>query len=205
MVKLDDSSAHRGPGRPRAFDTEAALDGAVRIFSERGFYATSIGDLAEAMGVAEGSLYKAFKDKKGVFLAAFDRYRAVREDKVQKAIAGSRNARERLAQVIAFYVESALGAEGRRGCLVVGSASEVANFDTDVADKVAHAFKSNEARIVNLIREGQDEGSIARTIDAAAVGHALFCLVQGVRVVHKVRPSRSDIGAVVAAALKMID
>jgi AcrR family transcriptional regulator len=67
------STASRGRGRPREFDIDAALDKSVRIFRERGYHATSIGDLTKAMELASGSVYKAFKDKRAVFLAAFDR------------------------------------------------------------------------------------------------------------------------------------
>jgi TetR/AcrR family transcriptional repressor of nem operon len=67
------SRTGRVRGRPREFDMDDALDQAIRIFRERGYNATSIGDLTDAMGLASGSLYKAFKDKREMFLAAFDR------------------------------------------------------------------------------------------------------------------------------------
>src|SRR6218665_3263436 len=63
----------RSRGRPREFDRDEALDRAIRIFCQRGYHATSIGELGEAMGLTAGSIYKAFKDKRAVFLAALDR------------------------------------------------------------------------------------------------------------------------------------
>ncbi|WP_428115063.1 TetR/AcrR family transcriptional regulator, partial [Bradyrhizobium sp.] len=68
----------RGPGRPREFDMDKALDRAIGVFRERGFHATSIGDLKDATDLTAGSIYKAFKDKRAVFLAAFDRYTSLR-------------------------------------------------------------------------------------------------------------------------------
>ena len=70
--------AARGRGRPREFDIDEALAKAILVFRERGYHATSIADLTAAMGLAAGSVYKAFKDKRAVFLAAFDRYQTQR-------------------------------------------------------------------------------------------------------------------------------
>ncbi|KAA5985166.1 helix-turn-helix transcriptional regulator [Pantoea sp. M_5] len=54
-------------GRPRAFDTDAALDSAMLVFRQRGYHATSIGDLGQAMQLTTGSIYKAFTDKQTLF------------------------------------------------------------------------------------------------------------------------------------------
>src|SRR5882757_6578187 len=88
------STASRGRGRPREFDLDAALDKAVRVFRERGYHATSIADLTEAMNLASGSVYKAFKDKRTIFLAAFDRERERRWGKLQRIIIAAKPARE---------------------------------------------------------------------------------------------------------------
>ena len=60
-------------GRPREFDIDEALDKAIPVLCGRGYHGTSINDLADAMQLTVGSIYKAFKDKRGVFLAALDR------------------------------------------------------------------------------------------------------------------------------------
>ncbi|MFC7740644.1 TetR/AcrR family transcriptional regulator [Nocardiopsis composta] len=62
-------------GRPRAFDRDAALAAAVRLFWERGYEAVSLSDLTAAMGIRTGSLYAAFGDKKKLFTEAVQAYR----------------------------------------------------------------------------------------------------------------------------------
>src|ERR1700761_1859071 len=69
-------------GRPREFDMDEALDRAIRVFCEQGYNATSIGDLIDAMGLASGSIYKAFHDKRAVFLAALDRHVLLRKEQI---------------------------------------------------------------------------------------------------------------------------
>lgn len=63
-----------GPGRPRAFDTDEALDAAVEVFWRRGFAGAGLTELAAAMGINKPSVYGAFGDKAQLFQAALRRY-----------------------------------------------------------------------------------------------------------------------------------
>lgn len=182
---------------------DEALDRAVRVFRERGYHATSIGDLAEAMKLASGSIYKAFKDKHAVFLAAFDHYAARRTAETRGAAATGTSGRERLRNVLLSYVEASQGIEGRRGCLVVGSTVELAALDSEIAARVSESLKANETFLADLIRQGQADGSVPAHIDADITARTMVCLTQGLRVVGKAR-ARLDADALVDTAMKML-
>ena len=192
-------------GRPREFDTDAALDAAIRVFSERGYSAASIGELTAATGLASGSVYKAFGDKRGVFLAALERYKTVRDAALRRAIAPAANGRERLRLALAFYADASHGPLGRLGCFVVAGASELGTFDDDAARWVAQALLRVEAVLAGLLREGAADGSIAPGIDVDPTARALLCMVQGMRLVGKTGRTRKEMRALVDIALKMID
>ncbi|MBP0110343.1 MULTISPECIES: TetR/AcrR family transcriptional regulator [Bradyrhizobium] len=181
------SPSARPPGRPREFDMDTALDRAVRVFRERGYHATSIGDLTAAMRLATGSIYKAFRDKHAVFLAAFERYTVLRQEQTRNAASRGANGRERIRHVLLSYVEHSQGSEGRRGCLVVGGAVELSALDPVVGARVNAQLKSNESFIAGLIREGQADGSIPRHVDADDTARLMICITQGLRVLGKAR------------------
>ena len=61
-------------GRPRSFDTGAAVERAMGVFWSRGYHATALPDLLRATRLSRGSLYAAFGDKHSLFLRALDRY-----------------------------------------------------------------------------------------------------------------------------------
>jgi AcrR family transcriptional regulator len=61
-------------GRPREFDRDAALEAAMLLFWRKGFAATSMTDLCDAMGVRSPSLYAAFGSKEALYLEAAEYY-----------------------------------------------------------------------------------------------------------------------------------
>jgi len=50
------------------------LDAALKLFSHRGYGATSVRDIAEAAGVSKGNVYHHFPDKETIFRALLDQY-----------------------------------------------------------------------------------------------------------------------------------
>jgi AcrR family transcriptional regulator len=194
----------RPRGRPREFDMNAALDQAIRVFREQGYNATSIPDLIAAMGLATGSIYKAFRDKRAVFLAAYDRYALLRNEQIAAVARTTKPAGERLRDVLAFYVESARGIEGRRGCMVVGSAVELAAVDREVAARVSASLARNEAFLADLIRQGQVDKSIPGRIDPEETARVMVYLTQGLRVVGKSGRPPPETSTVVDIAMKLL-
>ncbi len=194
----------RTRGRPREFDVADALDKAVRVFCERGYHATSIGDLTEATGLASGSLYKAFKDKRGLYVAALTHYKESRDAELRAALAPARTGRERVRAALLHYAESSHGERGRIGCLVINGATELATFDAELGRWVAGSLRRNETLLSGLLREGIADGSVPPHVDPAVTGRLLLCVIQGMRVVGKTGTTRKDTLALVDVALKTL-
>jgi TetR/AcrR family transcriptional repressor of nem operon len=203
-TRPDETAPRRGPGRPREFNLDAALDGAVQVFREHGYHAASLAELCAAMRLASGSIYKAFRDKRAVFLAAFNRYTTRRAADVQQAIEAEALGRNKLRAMLNCYVEASLGDEGRRGCLIVASAAEMSTYDSDMAGMIGVALQRVEIRLRDLIQLGQADGSIPSSVDADVAARALLCFLQGLRVVGKVGRSRAEMGSVADQAMRLL-
>ncbi|MEV4347704.1 TetR/AcrR family transcriptional regulator [Actinoplanes sp. NPDC049596] len=52
---------------------EVVLTAAVRVFSQSGYHATSVGSVATAAGISEGYVFRLFGDKQKLFVAALAR------------------------------------------------------------------------------------------------------------------------------------
>ena len=78
--------------RPREFDSDTALDGAIDIFWRRGYEGTNLPDLLKAMSLTRGSFYAAYGDKHSVFVAALTRYEEVYLGKLLQSISARSDA-----------------------------------------------------------------------------------------------------------------
>ncbi|MFM0046023.1 TetR/AcrR family transcriptional regulator [Paraburkholderia sediminicola] len=181
------------------------LDKAIGVFSEFGYHATSLGRLTTAIGITEGSLYKAFSDKRAVFLAAFERYVELRNNRLVEELARADSGRERVRAILNVYAGYSHGSLGRRGCLVVGSAVDLSSSDQDMAKRVRIVLDGHEGRLVDAIRQGQVDGSISMGIEAESAGRLLLCVVQGMRVLGKTGRSHDEMLEIAESALRLLD
>lgn len=194
----------RERGRPREFDTDLALDNAMTVFREKGFHAASVSDLSQAMNLTAGSIYKAFTDKRTLFLNVFERYTSLRNAQLCHQIEGLTTGRERIAEVLRFYLKSSHEIEGRRGCLVVAGTVELLTFDNEVATLVRQAITRNKAFLTSLIEQGQHDGSVSATLDPDAASMLMLYIVLGMRVAGKVE-NNPDGDPTLELALKILD
>lgn len=195
----------RGPGRPREFDFDEALRKAMEIFWTRGYHATSLNDLSEGMGLTKGSVYKAFKDKKAIFLAAFDLY--VENGVVgnfEQGLAAGRPPSVLVRELLQRYARISSTVQGLKGCLVTATALEMVPRDPEVAEHVGYALGRIHGFLLKALTLGKQEGSFAADLDEEGAALFLLCVIQGMRVVGKTAPSEQELNGVVEMALRAI-
>ncbi|TWA97185.1 TetR family transcriptional regulator [Bradyrhizobium stylosanthis] len=179
-------------GRPRSFDVDAAVERAMNVFWSRGYHATALPDLLRATRLSRGSLYAAFGDKHSLFLLALDRYIADAIARMDVELAPHRDPVEGLRTFLAGYVERTSGTNGRRGCLLVATAMELAGQDAEVGRRVAGFFKAMEARLADALSRAKAAEKLADRVEPASAARILVCFVEGLRVIGKTTPARTS-------------
>ena len=129
-------------GRPRKFDMDRAIQGAMDVFWSDGYEQASLPDLLDGMGISRGSLYKAFHDKKALFLRVLDYYD---QKEVEPAITllSDSSIDDGLARIekLLALVHGAIRAGDRRGCLLCTTAAGPACVDIDIAQNVERMLR----------------------------------------------------------------
>ena len=180
---------------------EAAVERAMGIFWSRGYHATALPDLLHATKLSRGSLYAAFGDKHSLFLLALDRYIADAVTRMDAELAADREPVDGLRAYLAGYVERTTGAKGRRGCLLVATAMELAGQDAEAARRIARFFEIMETRLAGALSRAKTAGRLAKGVEPETAARILVCFVEGLRVVGKTAPARNASQAAADALL----
>ncbi|WP_222275220.1 TetR/AcrR family transcriptional regulator [Rhizobium leguminosarum] len=192
----------RSRGRPRAFDREAALAQATRLFWIKGFEATSIADLTEAMGIGSPSLYAAFGSKEALYAEALRHYRDNNEAFVWAGFFSAGTARE---AVMSLLMDSAAALTGcvadiPRGCMVtlssVGSEGHV-----ELGELVRTARAITLDRLKARLNQAISEGEIPASTDVHALARFVQTVQNGMSILARDGATRSELEAVAELAI----
>jgi AcrR family transcriptional regulator len=190
-------------GRPRTFDAAAAVATTVPIFQRYGYRGASLDLLQQETGLSAGSLYKAFHGKTQLFSAAFSHYVRERREALAQRLGGRVNGREKLAELIRFYLDSATGPTGRDGCMVLGSMVEASALNAEAVEALAESLNGLRAMLIALIEEGTADGSLAAGLPVEPCAEVLLATLQGFRALGKLQDP-ADREALVDVSLKIL-
>ena len=188
-------------GRPREFDTDAALEKAMRLFWAKGYEGTSLADLTETLGISRPSLYAAFGDKQSLFRAAMERYAAGPASYVAAALAQP-TAREVAVHLLRAAADLQASSQNPGGCLTVNGAIACG----DDAEPVRQALIAHRAAGVSLLRrrfeQAKEQHDLPRDSDPWALARFVAAVVYGMAVLASGGASRTELEQVIRTAMK---
>ncbi|HYP15041.1 MAG TPA: TetR/AcrR family transcriptional regulator [Bryobacteraceae bacterium] len=188
-------------GRPREFDTDAALEKAMRLFWAKGYEGTSVADLTETLGISRPSLYAAFGDKQSLFRAALERYAAGPAGYVAAALAQS-TAREVAEHLLRGAADLQASLRHPGGCLLVNGAIACG----DDAAPIRQTLIAHRAAGVALLRrrfeQAKAQNDLPEDSDPAALARFLAAVVYGMAVLASSGASRTELEQVTRTAIK---
>ncbi|MGI5486425.1 TetR/AcrR family transcriptional regulator [Microtetraspora malaysiensis] len=175
---MSDTDVRRG--RPRTFDRAAALMAATRLFWERGYEGTSIGDLTEAMGIRPGSLYAAFKDKKSLFQEVVHSYgRSPVGGFAGVALEEEPTAHGAFARILREAAVIYPDPSHPAGCLMISAATNVAPQDAEIEAFLRNLRNENLATFEARLRTAQQEGELPPSANPRSLAAYFAAVIQG--------------------------
>jgi AcrR family transcriptional regulator len=107
MTRMARASAQPSSAAPPAVDaqSERILDRAALLFARDGYRNTDLQDVADALGIGKGSLYRRFPTKRDLFLAAVDRGMERMRAEVASAAEVPADALDQVRAAVRAYLE----------------------------------------------------------------------------------------------------
>jgi TetR/AcrR family transcriptional repressor of nem operon len=190
-------------GRPRTFDIDVAVDRAMELFWRHGFEATSTEDLVAGLGIARGSLYKAFGSKEQLYAMALRRYCDRHAGGLMKTLDQAEQVRPAIRAALLESVEADL-IDPERGCLMVNAATE-RSAHPDTVRQVSRTMGRIESALAGALERAQARGEIAADKNPREQAQFLTTFLQGLRVMGKARADRAFLENAVEVALSTLD
>jgi len=188
-------------GRARAFDIDEALDRAMTVFWSKGYEATSLSDLTEAMGINRPSLYAAYGNKQQLFRRALERYGEGPSSYEREALAQP-TAREVAERLLRGAADVQTDPATPAGCLAVLGTTYCAE-DSSPIGKIVIAFRlAGQAAIRERFERARAEGDLPPDADAKELTDYVGTVVCGMAVQAASGATREDLERVIELALR---
>ncbi len=172
---------------------DLVLERSLSAFWMRGFEGASIRDLVEATGLKAQSLYNAFGDKRGLFLAALARYRAHVSESLTPLGAPGAGLAE-LSQYLETFL-SVLRAQGVSACLLVKTAFGEQTSDPEIRALVTASGAAVRAAFSAVIAASVARGEARADLDPKHAAAYLFTVLHGLSALSHTGGTSADVQA----------
>ncbi len=171
------------------------------LFWRKGFHATSITDLCEAIGVSTPSLYAAFGNKESLYTEAVELYMKVTEDSLWAYLKQSPSARTGMRDLLIATAKELTATKAHpSGCFVT-----LATIDEDMPPSVSKAIlKSRNAWLETIrmhVRRAVKNRELPEATDVDGMSRFFQAIVQSIGIQAHDGATASDLEGMVETAM----
>ncbi len=187
--------------RPREFDRAEVLQKAVGVFWEKGYAATSTGELLGAMNIGRQSMYDTFGDKRALYLEALQYYV---NDNIATQLRNLQHGAPLEAVSNMLLIFAAQHQAHRLGCMGVSSLSEFGSSDPDIM----RIQKTGGKLLLDALKQKLDEagalGEIAAGVETRAAARFLLTTLLGMKVSARGGASEEELRSIARFAINSL-
>jgi AcrR family transcriptional regulator len=171
-VSAEGDLAPDGPASNRVDDIVRA---ACRVVVTDGAHALRIGNVADEAGVSRTLVHYYFKTRRELVRATFAYSEDRRVEALEAELAGLDTGRERAERMLLRTLDPQL----RETPALWNEVWSSVRDDEELGPVVRERYRTWAERIVELLEEGQQDGSVPPSVDPAASGWRLAASVDG--------------------------
>lgn len=169
---------------------------ALLLFWRKGYAATSIEDLVDALHLSRSSLYDTFGDKRTLFLEALTFYSQTVLTNVGKLLQESPTPLAGIEKIFDDLTVGTTAETDAMGCFMVNSIAELTPYDATVTDIAALYSESFQQLLAKSLARAAAQGEVSKAQPPEAMAAYVFNALQGLRIVMKAGATRAQVRAI---------
>lgn len=187
-------------GRPRRYDSDAALEKIMALFWRKGFTATSMDDLVIETQMNKPSLYAAFGNKAALYEKAIERFNHIASTRYRHELE-KQSDQDRVTERVKRYLISAIhfytDSEGLTGCMVLSTAvTEVE--DPAIRVMLNQVINAQTQQVEDALQAALETGELKKGTDVHTIALSVVALLHSISL-------RARAGASVNELLPFVD
>jgi AcrR family transcriptional regulator len=167
------------------------LEAAITCFADKGYYGTSIDDIAAQAGLSKGAIYHHFQSKREILLSLFEEWSA-------DLLARWRSIGERSAPLEALSQDTLEALNLIEDIVPLSRAGlefcSHAVRDDDLRQRVAGVYADARRYLTGLIEEARQQGLVG-DVNAQLMATVLIAMFEGLFLLKAIDPEAVDVGA----------
>lgn len=191
--------------RVKLFDENDVLEKAMDLFWKQGYYATSIQDLVNHLGINRASLYDTFGGKKDLFDKVFHLYREKNSVGLRTFLNAHHDVRVGFRQLFLRAIDEAISDHNNKGCFVVNTTIEFIPNDSEMMKVLQDNKTKFEKILFDYLKHGVDQNQISKDKNLKVIASLFYTFNNGLRVVTKVNFDKKQFIASVDELLGVLD
>ena len=190
--------------RVKLFDKDDVLEKAMLLFWNKGYHATSIQDLVNALGINRGSLYDTFGGKKNLFEQALALYCNQNIKIKREFLQSEKSVKTALKKLFQVFIDDSFN-DNNNGCFVVNTTTELSCEDDSINTALLMNKDNFEAMFLECLKKGQKSGEISQNKDIKSLSYMIYVLFSGIRVVARLEKDNQRLHKLSNVVLTLLD
>ena len=179
---------------------KSIIDAAIEVFSRNGFQNSTISEIAQKANVAEGTIYQYFRNKEDLFFSIpIDKTKEFYGE-LELHLQGIKGSINKVRKFVWYYIHH-LQANPEYARALMLEMRVNRNF---IRTKTYEAFRPMTHRILEIIEEGQEEGTIRKDVDMYTIRHLILGSLEHIVTRWVLKDEKYDLLAQYDDILKLI-
>ena len=170
---------------------------AARLFAARGYYAVTVDDLGEALGISGPALYRHFPSKQALLVAVFDQVIEMQREDLQEALGEAKDPAGALEAMVRLHVRFAVE---QRETMAVWRQEfhHLPEADSWRLRRAQRLYVEEWVHVVHELRRDLDDASVR------ALVHGVIALLQSPSDFHSGLPDAGVINLLMSMAVAAV-